>query len=89
MTGRSLSALGFLQIYRNKRAEQRKFYAYIFSEQLFGENICLKFPLLGSFIAINLKKPQTSQQLSAALSKENAVKWLRIVREWFITYFEA
>ena len=27
MTGRSLSALGLLQIYRNKRAQQRKFYA--------------------------------------------------------------
>ena len=40
LTGRSLSALGFLQIYRNKRAQQRKFYAYIFSEQLFGENVC-------------------------------------------------
>ena len=54
MTDRSLSALGFLQLYRNKRAQQRKFYAYIF-----GENICLKFPLLGSFFAINLKKPQS------------------------------
>ena len=28
-------------------------------EQLFGENICLKFPLLSSFVAINLKKPQS------------------------------
>ena len=61
MTGRSLSALGFLQIYRNKRAQQRKFYAYIFSEQLFEENICLKFPLLGSFLVINLKKPQSKK----------------------------
>ena len=59
MTGRSLSALGFLQIYRNKRAQQRKFYAYIFSEQLFGEKNCLKFPLLGSFLVIKLKKPQS------------------------------
>ena len=57
LTGRSLSALGFLQIYRNKRAQQRKFYAYIFSEQLFGENICLEFQLLGTFLVINLKKP--------------------------------
>ena len=55
----SLSALGFLQIYRNKRAQQRKFYTYIFSEQLFGENICLKFPQFGSFVAIDLKKPQS------------------------------
>ena len=30
LTGRSLSALGFLQIYRNKRAQQRKFYAYMY-----------------------------------------------------------
>ena len=43
----------FLQIYRNKRAQQRNFYAYIFSEQLFGENICLKFPVLGSFLVID------------------------------------
>ena len=68
MKGWSLFALGFLQIYRNKRAQQRKFHAYIFSEQLFGENICLKFPLLGCFLEINLKKPQsrkwsTSQSL--------------------------
>ena len=61
MTGRSLSALGFLQIYRNKRAQQRKFYANIFSEQLFRENICVKFPLLGSFLVINLKKPQSTK----------------------------
>ena len=51
--------MGFLQIYRNKRAPQRKFCAYIFSEQLFAENIFLKFPLLGSFVAINLKKRQS------------------------------
>ena len=51
LTGQSLSALGFLQIYRNKRAQQQKFYGYIFSEQLFGENI--------SAVAINLKKPQS------------------------------
>ena len=59
MTGRSLFALGFLHIYRNKRAQQQIFYAFIFSEQLFRENICLKFPLLGSFVVINLKKPQS------------------------------
>ena len=57
--GRSLSPLGFLQIYRNKRAQQRKFYAYTFSEEFFRENICLKFPLLGSFLVINLKKPKS------------------------------
>ena len=33
----------------------------IFSEQLFRENICAKFPLLGSFVAINLKKPDLSK----------------------------
>ena len=59
--------MGFLQIYRNKRAQQRKFYAYIFSEQFFGENICIKFPLLGSFVAMNLKKPQ-SRKLSTCQS---------------------
>ena len=26
---------------------------------MFRENICVKFPLLGSFVAINLKKPQS------------------------------
>ena len=57
-TGRSLFALGFLQIYHKKRAQQRKFSANIFSEQLFRENICVKFSLLGSFVVINLKKPQ-------------------------------
>ena len=60
--------MGFLQIYRKKRAQQWKFYPYIFSEQLFGENICLKFPLLGSFLAMNLKKPQ-SRKLSTCQSK--------------------
>ena len=30
-----------------------------FSEQLFGENICLKFPLLVSFLVIILKKLQS------------------------------
>ena len=62
MTGRSLSALGFLQIYRNKTAQHGNF-THIFSRnnssEQFGENICLKFPMLGSFLVINLKKPQS------------------------------
>ena len=68
MTDRSLSTLEFLQIYRNKRAQQWKFYAYIFSEQLFGENICLKFSLLCSFLVINLKKPQSRKWWSSCQS---------------------
>ena len=66
----TLSRFGFLQIYRNKRAQQRKFYPYIFSVQLFGENICLKFPLLGSFVAIHLRKPQ-SRKCSTCQSLKN------------------
>ena len=56
------------QISLNGEIGHRPFYAYIFSEKLFGENICLIIGLLGSFLATNLKKPQ-SRKLSTCQSK--------------------
>ena len=64
MTGRTLSCFGFLQIYRNKRAQQRKFLS-IFSRNDCSDKIFVKkFPLLGSFLAINLNKLQTRRCLA-------------------------
>ena len=58
----------FLQIYRNKRAQQWKFYAYIFSEQLFGENICLfKISAVGLFSCDKFE--ETPKQKVIDLSK--------------------
>ena len=78
--------MGFLQIYGNKRARLRKFYAYIFSEQFFGENLCVKFPLLGSFVAINLKKPQSRKWLTCqSLKNFTLVIWksFQVWVQWF------
>ena len=49
------------------------------AEQLFGENICLEFPLLGSFLVINLKKPQSRKwstcQSFKKITLERSVFW--------------
>ena len=46
MTGWSISALGFLQFYRNKRAQQRKFYSRNNCSEKISSPIFIKFVYL-------------------------------------------
>ena len=47
--GRSLSALGFLQIFSNKRAQQLKFYTNIFFRTIVSRKYLLKISAVGLF----------------------------------------
>ena len=61
LTGRTLSCFGFLQIYRNKSAQQMKFLGIYFFGIIITRKYAKKFPLLGTFVAIDLKKPETGK----------------------------
>ena len=66
-----------------QKSPTAEIFRHIFSRNNHSEKICLSFLLLGSFVAMNLKKPKTRKcpimhGLSSAGLPENPVKQNRV-----------